>query len=261
MKRHDRDSLAFEFARICSRASVAVMDIYGTEFTASQKADRSPVTAADHAAEAIILEELAALLPGVPILAEEAFEGGNRPEIGGEFLLVDPVDGTKEFISRNGQFTINIALISGRTPMAGCVQAPALGAIFAGGKSAFSCQGAPGAARFDWSGIAARPRPTENLTAVMSRSHRDPETEALARAEGVTETISAGSSLKFCMLAEGKADIYPRFGPTMEWDTAAGHAVLAAAGGRVENPDGTPFRYGKVETGFLNGPFIARGRA
>lgn len=253
--------MAFEFARICSRAAVAVMDVYRTDFSTSQKADRSPVTAADHAAEAIILEALATLLPGVPVLAEEAFEVGKRPEIGGEFLLVDPVDGTKEFISRNGQFTINIALISGLTPMAGCVLAPALGTIFAGGQEAFSCLADPGSTGFDWSRIAARPRPARNLTAVMSRSHRDPETEALAKAEGVTETISAGSSLKFCMLAEGKADLYPRFGPTMEWDTAAGHAVLAAAGGRVENPDGTPFRYGKVETGFLNGPFIARGRA
>lgn len=261
MARHDRDALAFEFARICSRASVAVMDIYRSEFTAAEKADRSPVTAADHAAEAIILEALATLLPGVPVLAEEQFEGGHCPAIGGEFLLVDPVDGTREFISRNGQFTLNIALISAGTPMAGCVQAPALGTIFAGGVNAFASQAEPGASDFGWGAIAARPRPHAALTAVMSRSHRDAESDALAKAEGVIETISAGSSLKFCMLAEGRADLYPRFGPTMEWDIAAGHAVLAAAGGRVENPDGTPFRYGKVETGFRNGPFIARGRA
>ena len=262
MTKQARDRLAQEFASICSAASVAVMDVYRSDFSASEKADRSPVTKADHAAEMIILDALARILPGVPVVAEEAFEAGTRPEIGREFLLVDPVDGTKEFINRNGQFTINIALIEDRSPVAGCVYAPALEQIFAGGTTAFGGRVMPGMTDFlpTLSPIAARARTAGQMTAVMSRSHPDAETLAVAQAEGVTETISAGSSLKFCMLAEGKADLYPRFGPTMEWDTAAGHAVLAAAGGRVDNPDGTPFLYGKVETGFLNGSFIARGR-
>jgi len=256
----DRDALAFEFARICSAAAPVVMEVYRSDFSARSKADTSPVTEADEAAEAIILEALHRLLPGVPILAEEAFAAGDRPDIGAEFLLVDPVDGTREFINKNGQFTINIALISSLNPVAGCVYAPALETLYLGGKSAFGGTVLPGDTDINLNPISARRSASAKRTAVMSRSHADDQTVAFAKTEGVTETISAGSSLKFCMLAEGKADLYPRFGPTMEWDTAAGHAVLNAAGGRVENPDGTPFRYGKVDTGFLNGPFIARGR-
>ena len=262
MTRTDTDQLALAFARICNAASGIVMQVYNSDFETRQKSDASPVTQADEAAEAIILEALAKTLPGVPILAEESFEAGIKPSIGSEFLLVDPVDGTKEFINKNGQFTINIALISNRAPIAGAVYAPALNRIFLGGRQAFCGDLEPGSDALETCLIAANARRfgSEPRTAVMSRSHADEQTLAFAKAEGITETISAGSSLKFCMLAEGKADLYPRFGPTMEWDTAAGHAVLNAAGGRVENPDGTPFCYGKVETGFLNGPFIARGR-
>ena len=262
MKHTDMDQLAIEFARICNAASTVVMQVYNSDFETHNKADASPVTEADEAAEAIILAALSQALPGVPVLAEEAFAAGVKPKIGSEFLLVDPVDGTKEFINRNGQFTINIALVTNNKPVAGAVYAPALKRIFLGGSQAFCGDLKPGGDTLDscLARTEARLSGAEPKTAVMSRSHGDAQTRAFAQAEGINETISAGSSLKFCMLAEGKADLYPRFGPTMEWDTAAGHAVLNAAGGRVENPDGSPFLYGKVETGFLNGPFIARGR-
>ena len=169
------------------------------------------------------------------------------------FWLVDPLDGTKEFISRNGEFTVNIALVEGGQPVLGVVLAPALGKVWWGAMG-------HGARMRDEAGerpIAARPRPAEGVVAVASRSHSDAQTEAFLDAQGVAERISAGSSLKFCLVAEGRADLYPRFGRTMEWDTAAGHAVLAAAGGRVTTRDGAPFLYRKP--GFENPAFIAAG--
>ena len=255
----DADRLARVFAAICARAAIPVMEVYATDFTPDQKADRSPVTEADRRAEDVILHELAGTLPGVPVLAEESFEAGLRPDIAREFVLVDPVDGTKEFINKNDEFTINIALIRDRVPVAGCVYAPALSRIWLGGNTAASATLAPGAA-FDPGAaqtIRTRPAPAGGLTAVMSRSHADEETRAFAEQLGVTDTVSAGSSLKFCRVAEGAADVYPRFGPTREWDTGAGHAVLIAAGGAVTRPDGGPFLYGKTETEYLNGPFVA----
>lgn len=255
----DTDRLARAFAAMCARAAIPVMEVYATDFTADQKADRSPVTEADRRAEDVILHELAGVLPGVPVLAEESFEAGLRPDIAGEFVLVDPVDGTKEFINKNDEFTINIALIRDRVPVAGCVYAPALSRIWLGGAAASAAALAPGGA-FDPAAaqtIRTRPAPAGGLTAVMSRSHADEETRRFAEKLGVTDTISAGSSLKFCRVAEGQADVYPRFGPTKEWDTGAGHAVLIAAGGAVTRPDGGPFLYGKTETEYLNGPFVA----
>jgi 3'(2'), 5'-bisphosphate nucleotidase len=256
-----RDALARAFAEICLQAALPVMEVYATEFTAEQKADRSPVTEADKRAEAIILEALADLLPGVPVLAEESFEAGVRPQVGAKFCLVDPVDGTKEFIAKNGEFTLNIAVVENRVPVAGCVYAPALERIYLGGEAAFAGAAAPGEHMDDVTleSIAVRSAPADGKTAVMSRSHADAQTRAFADAHGVTETISAGSSLKFCRVAEGAADLYPRFGPTMEWDTGAGHAVLVAAGGAVTRPDGARFDYAKVEQGYKNGPFIAWG--
>lgn len=261
MKR-ENDRLAQAFADICLKAAIEVMDVYDSGFCVQSKDDRSPVTEADTRAETVILEALQHTLPGVPVLAEESFAAGVRPDINGDFLLVDPVDGTKEFIKRNGEFTINIALISGRVPVAGCVYAPALNRIFIGGRSGLTGTAAPGS-RLDKSALSpmmARAMPQSGRVAVMSRSHADDKTRAFAAAEGVSETVSAGSSLKFCLVAEGSADLYPRFGPTMEWDTAAGHAVVLAAGGDVTCPDGSPFLYGKTETGYLNGAFVVRGR-
>jgi 3'(2'), 5'-bisphosphate nucleotidase len=254
------DWIANEFARLCVRAAVDVMEVYSSEFTAEQKADKSPVTKADTRAEAVILKGLETLLPGIPVLAEESFSRGVRPNVDRMFVLVDPVDGTKEFISKNGEFTVNIALIDGRRPVAGCVYAPALERLYSGASSALAGYVPPGDtnALSSLTPIRVRQWPAAGPTAVMSRSHADETTKTWAEQAGVIDTIPAGSSLKFCLLAEGRADLYPRFGPTMEWDTAAGHAVLAAAGGHVTDPEGADFLYGKSDAGYRNGPFIAK---
>jgi 3'(2'), 5'-bisphosphate nucleotidase len=258
----DKNAIAFEFARICSLAGVKIMEIYESDFEARGKDDRSPVTDADELAEEIILAELKTAFPDVPVLAEESFAAGFRPDTNGAFILVDPVDGTKEFINKNGEFTVNIALIEDRAPTAGCVFAPARERIFVGGTQAWAGPlKAGGAVSADaLAPITTRARPAGGMTAVMSRSHADEKTQAFADAQGVTEKVSAGSSLKFCLVAEGSADVYPRFGPTKEWDTGAGHAVLNAAGGCVLTPDGAPFLYAKEDTEYLNGAFVAWGK-
>jgi len=239
---------------LAERAGALILEHYREGVAVRAKADASPVTVADEAAEALILEGLAELTPEIPVVAEETVAAGHVPELGdGRFWLVDPLDGTKEFLSRNGEFTVNIALIEGQEPVLGVVFAPALGKVWWGARGA-------GAVLRDAAGerpIAARPRPQSGIVAIASRSHSDPQTEAFLDEMGVAERISAGSSLKFCLVAEGRADVYPRFGPTMEWDTAAGHAVLAVAGGQVTTRDGAPFTYRKP--GFRNPEFIARG--
>ncbi|WP_323761775.1 3'(2'),5'-bisphosphate nucleotidase CysQ [Maricaulis sp.] len=258
----DKNAIALSFAELCSEAGVEIMRIYNTDFENRSKDDNSPVTDADEAAEAIILQGLQARFPGVPVLAEESFAAGFRPEIGTAFILVDPVDGTKEFINKNGEFTVNIALIEDRRPTAGCVFAPARERIYVGGTEAWAgAHRAGDPVRLDGlAKIRTRSRPESGMTAVMSRSHADADTLAFAESCGVSDRISAGSSLKFCLVAEGRADVYPRFGPTKEWDTGAGHAVLNAAGGAVTTPEGTPFLYAKEATEYLNGAFVAWGR-
>ncbi|MBW4050167.1 MAG: 3'(2'),5'-bisphosphate nucleotidase CysQ [Proteobacteria bacterium] len=242
-------------------AGRATLEIYRAGFTVTQKADQSPVTAADHASEKIILEHLAQLAPKVPVVAEEAAAAGSMPQVGEEFFLVDPLDGTKEFIHRRGEFTVNIALVRHRMPALGVVYAPTSGALYAGdvaAKRAFRCSHpADAATPGPREPLRVRAAPTAGITAVVSRSHSTPETESYLRHYAVSERISVGSSLKFCLVAAGEADLYPRLGPTMEWDTAAGHAVLAAAGGTVLAPDGAPLAYGKP--GFRNSFFIASG--
>lgn len=259
---HDKNALAFEFGRLCSEAGAAIMAIYNSDFTARSKDDASPVTDADELAEKIILSGLEQLLPGMPVLAEESFSAGFRPDVGLTFILVDPVDGTKEFINKNGEFTVNIALIEDRVPTAGCVYAPARKRIYIGGTQAWAGALEAGEAvkPDQLASIRTRAQPAGGLTGVMSRSHADATTLAFADAAGVTERVSAGSSLKFCLIAEGLADVYPRFGPTREWDTAAGHAVLNAAGGAVLTPDGEAFLYAKTEVEHLNGAFVAWGK-
>ena len=259
------------------RAGEVVMAVYATDFEVQGKADASPVTLADQQAEAVILSGLRALTPHLPIVAEEAMAAGDAPALtaGGRFWLVDPLDGTREFVARNGQFTVNIALIDNGRPVLGVVLAPAvvvanpgpggapggasLGCLYAGmvGQGAWAVDAAGRRA------IRCRTAPPEGLTVLASRSHGD---EAALQAflsrhlagRRVAQLATAGSSLKLCLLAAGQADLYPRLGRTMEWDIAAGHAVLAAAGGsicRVDN--GAPLVYGKP--GFENPHFFACG--
>jgi 3'(2'),5'-bisphosphate nucleotidase len=258
----DLDVVADIFAEIALEAAVAVMAIYGAESHARSKADTSPVCDADEYAEQIILDRLSVDLPAFPVLAEEAAAHGKKTICGSTFILVDPVDGTREFLSRNGEFTINIALIVNGRPQAGVVYAPALGKLWIGATAASCCIVAPGAPlppREARRPISVRAAPVTGLTALVSRSHADPETEAFLARLPVKERKEAGSSLKFCAVAEGAADVYPRFGQTMEWDTAAGDAVLRAAGGIVLNSDRHPLDYGKAGSQFRNGPFVAWG--
>jgi 3'(2'), 5'-bisphosphate nucleotidase len=247
-------------------AGARVMAVYAGPIEARRKADQSPVTEADHAAEAVILAGLEAAEKDTPVISEEAFAAGHAPQVGRRFFLVDPLDGTKEFLSGNGEFTVNIALIVDGAPILGVVYAPAKNLLFSaeGAGRAFErrIEGAPGAAALE----SAPPRPIHvrradktRLVAVASRSHRNPETEQFLKRYAVETFIEAGSSLKFCLIASGKADLYPRLGQTMEWDTAAGHAVLKAAGGQVRRLDGTPLTYGKVREGFRNPHFVAEG--
>ena len=253
-----------DLARLAIDAGRAIMRIYDGAPEVRHKADASPVTDADVAAERIILSGLAAIDAGTPVIAEEAAAAGRIPETANRFYLVDPLDGTREFISRNGEFTVNIALIEDGAPVAGVVYAPARARLFAGqaGHGSAEAKVAAGADpdHLAWRPIASRPQPAAGLTAVASRSHRDEATNTWLAAHGITDLVSAGSSLKFCLLAAGEADVYPRFGRTMEWDTAAGHAILIAAGGRVTGVDGAPFTYGKKQHGYANPGFIAWAR-
>ncbi|MEO1016255.1 MAG: 3'(2'),5'-bisphosphate nucleotidase CysQ [Pseudomonadota bacterium] len=239
---------------ISELAGAAIMKIYASGTTVETKADNSPVTEADRVGEEIILAALRELTPEIPIVAEESAAAGDVPDVGDKpFWLVDPLDGTKEFISRNGEFTVNIALIENRQPLLGVVFAPAIETMWWGAQG----HGASRRVGDKVEAIQTRPAPAAGGVAVASRSHRDDKTNAWLQEKGIEETIAAGSSLKFCVVAEGRADYYPRFGPTMEWDVAAGHAVLRAAGGRVTTLEDDPFIYTKPE--FRNAGFIAYG--
>ncbi len=259
--RESRDSIARFFAETALAAGPAVMDEYRRCADARAKSDGSPVTAADERAEAIIRERLQRLATPIPVVAEEATAAGQAIEVAERFVLVDPLDGTREFVARNGEFTINIALVDGGIPVAGAVYAPAIERLWFGGESAFACAAPPGAGlpnAASWRTLRARTAP-EGLVALASRSHGDPATEAFLQRLPVGERRSAGSSLKFCVIAEGEGDVYPRFAPTMEWDTAAGDAVLRAAGGVVLAVEGGPLAYGKFSAGLRNGGFVAWG--
>lgn len=235
---------------------------YRGRVAAMNKDDGSPVTIADQEAEELILERLHRLLPGVPIVSEEAACAGRADVPGDDFILVDALDGTKEFLAGSDEFTVNIGLIHKGTPVGAALYAPALSRLWLAGNKAEVCDIAPDqpitAARNRHT-IHTRPKPEAGLIAVASLRHNSPGTEACLAKFRVAEKRVAGSSLKFCLLAEGKADLYPRFAPTMEWDTAAGHAVLLAAGGFVEAEDGQPLEYNKLDRGFLNPGFIAAG--
>ena len=239
------------------QAGEVVMRVYASDFAVARKDDASPVTQADQQAEALILAGLREMAPDVPVVAEEAVAAGDIPNVSDRFFLVDPLDGTKEFISRNGEFTVNIALIEGGVPVLGLVYAPAVGRLFTGALGL-------GAWLEDADGqraIRCRAVPPEGLTVVASRSHGDESAlDAFLAGRRVAARTNAGSSLKLCLLAAGEADLYPRFGRTMEWDIAAGDAVLRAAGGMVSRlDDGRPLGYGKP--GFENPHFVAEGAA
>lgn len=256
----DREILEIMIAAALEAGSAA-HKIFRGDLKLAQKKDNSPVTAADHAAEAIILRRLGALLAPIPIIAEEEVAAGRVPVIGQTFFLVDPLDGTREFVAGRPEFTVNIALVRDGAPMLGVVYAPATGGLFGGdvaGAHAFrataSRDGADGGARAP---IHVRRAPPAGLTVVASRSHPSPKMRAYLTGYEVEKIVSIGSSLKFCLLASGDADLYPRLGTTMEWDTAAGHAVLLAAGGAVVTAEGRPLLYGKP--GFSNPWFIATG--
>jgi 3'(2'), 5'-bisphosphate nucleotidase len=251
----DRRRFLEHLVPIARDAGDAIMDVYGKTTTVSLKSDASPVTNADQAAEQVILRALAELAPEIPVVSEEAYADGHRCEIQNCFLLVDPLDGTREFISRNGEFTVNIALIEGGKPVLGVIFAPAVGELYAGAVGAGSFVEQDGSRR----AIACRKPPAEGLTVVSSRSHGDEQAlERFLSGRKVARSTSAGSSLKLCTVAAGEADCYPRLGRTMEWDIAAGHAILAAAGGSLTDLQGRELAYGKP--GFENPHFVAWGR-
>lgn len=250
----ERAELLERVLPIARAAGEVILGVYATEFGVRGKDDASPVTEADERAEALILPELAALTPELPVVSEEAASTGVVPEAGARFWLVDPLDGTKEFIGRNGEFTVNIALVEDGRPVLGVVLVPALGRLYAGavGEGAF-VEDEDGRRE-----IACRRPPEEGLTIVSSRSHGDAGALAgFLEGRPVSSSVAAGSSLKFCLVAAGDADLYPRLGRTMEWDTAAGHAVVSAAGGRVSAVGGGELGYGKP--GFENPHFVAAG--
>jgi 3'(2'), 5'-bisphosphate nucleotidase len=250
------DTLLAALTPLIREAGALVMRVYATDFQVEIKGDESPVTVADQCAEKVIFEGLKRIAPNILVVGEEAASDGDIPDVSNRFWLVDPIDGTKEFISRNGEFTVNIALVDHGVPVLGLVLAPALGRLYSGAAGL-------GAWVEDSQGrraIAVRRVPVEGLTVVGSRHHGDEAAvKALLAGRRIAAHRTVGSSLKLCLVAEGEADVYPRFGRTMEWDTAAGDAVLRAAGGAVRTIAGDLLTYAKP--GFENPDFAAWGAA
>lgn len=242
---------------IARAAATAILAVYDSEFAIAHKDDRSPLTAADLAAHHAIVDGLARLTPDVPVLSEESAHEVAVDERRGwpRLWVVDPLDGTREFIKRNGEFTVNIALVEHGVATFGVVLAPVTGVCWHGGPGMGACRRAADGEERE---LRVRRPATPPLRVAASRSHRDARTEAFLAAMGDVQPIGLGSSLKFCLIAEGGLDVYPRFGPTSEWDTAAAQAVLEGAGGQVIDPAGRPYRYNQRDT-ILNGDFIALG--
>jgi 3'(2'), 5'-bisphosphate nucleotidase len=245
--------LAEALLPIAARAGAAIMRIYEGDFAVQHKSDDSPLTLADLESQRIIVEGLAALTPELPVLSEESAQAPWAVRRAWrELWVVDPLDGTREFVKRNGEFAINIALVSEHQPVLGLIAAPAQGVVYWGARGLGAHRLRPGEPA---TSIRVSPCQTP-LRVVGSRSHATPETEAYVQRLGAHVTTGIGSSLKFCLIAEGTADVYPRFGPTSEWDTAAGQALLESAGGQVTRLDGQRLRYNCRET-LLNGDFLA----
>ena len=243
---------ACEIARAAGRR---ILDVYERGFSVEQKEDRSPLTEADRAAHEIICEKLGLLTPGIPVLSEESAKVDYEKRAGWKrFWLVDPLDGTKDFINRNGEFTVNIALIEGHRPVLGVVYVPVAGLTYfaAAGAEAFKQKG-----ECEMQAIRVRRFEGGKPMVVASRSHAGPETEAFLKNLGEHDVVSMGSAIKLCLVAQGTADVYPRLGPTMEWDTAAAQCVVEAAGGRVTDLDRQPLAYNK--SSLLNPSFMVIG--
>jgi 3'(2'), 5'-bisphosphate nucleotidase len=244
-------------AKMVEAASAVILPLWRTEVTVETKTDDSPVTEADRRGEALIVEALTRAFPGVPILAEETVSVSGVPTaMGRRFFLVDPLDGTKAFVRGDAHFTVNIGLVEDGVPVAGAVAAPATGEVWftAPGGTLKRQLGETGGAP-----VHVRQPDPQHLLALTSHTLKPEQEENLRKRYGFTERQAMDSSIKLCLIAEGKADLYPRHGPTMEWDVAAAHAVLVGAGGRVTTPEGEPFLYGKVSEGFRNGWFVAYG--
>lgn len=251
-------------AAMSIRAGAAILAVRRSGVAVEKKADASPVTEADRAAERVIAEGLAKAAPGIAMIGEEATYEGRIPEIGSAFFLVDPLDGTREFVKGGDDFTVNIGLVRDGVPALGVIFVPVTGALYVGavGQGAWRAEvkgGSIGPRR----PMQVRKPPEGPIDVVASRSHRNRETDAFIARFDVGRLVSAGSSLKFCVVAAGEADLYPRMGPTMQWDTAAGEAILRAAGGSVVTVDGQPLFYGRGPApgpdAFRNPSFIATG--
>jgi len=253
MTRAELQRLLPDLLGIARRAGEAILEVYGRDFSVTRKEDNSPLTQADLASHVIIRDALAKLTPAIPLLSEESasidFETRSSWR---QYWLIDPLDGTKEFVNRNGEFTVNIALIDDHLPVCGVVHVPVSGVSYSG-ISGF------GAQRRDREGepqtITVRRPCADPLIVVGSRSHANPKLKHFLATVGNYELVSMGSSLKFCLLAEGRADFYPRLGPTSEWDTAAAHAVVTAAGGQIVTLDGEPLEYNRKDS-LLNPEFL-----
>jgi 3'(2'), 5'-bisphosphate nucleotidase len=249
------DDLLNAVAGIAEKAGEAILEVYETEFAVDAKADDTPITEADRRANTVIRDGLSALPQGWPILSEEARAAPWETRRGWrDYWLVDPLDGTREFVQRNGQFTVNIALVRAGRPLLGVVHVPVSGVTYGGIVGARAWRRERGG---EARPIRVRPLAEEPVRVVGSRSHRGPDLDGYLERLGPHEMVPMGSSLKFCIVAEGNADVYPRLGPTSEWDTAAAEAVLVAAGGRVVASDGEPLAYNKPN--LLNPWFIASG--
>ncbi len=253
----NREEMLAAIVRLAEEAGALILDIYNAGFDVEEKGDGSPVTVADERAEAHIMAGLRAMTPDIPAIGEEESSQGITAEVGsGPFWLVDPLDGTREFIARRDEFTVNIGLIEDGRPTMGVVHVPAQGITYAGDISGIATkkEGNSGT-----QALSARAMPAAGAVVTASRSHGDQKRiQELMSSLAIDRMLITGSSIKFCLIAEGKADVYPRYGHTREWDTAAAHAVLSAAGGSVRTLSGEELSYGKDH--LLNPEFIARGR-
>ncbi|MEE8339807.1 MAG: 3'(2'),5'-bisphosphate nucleotidase CysQ [Xanthomonadales bacterium] len=247
------EAIATDIREISHRAGKAILDVYQQDFSVSHKKDDSPLTQADLASHTIICDALAALTPDIPLLSEESTEIDFSTRSGWtQYWLIDPLDGTREFVNRNDEFTVNIALISNHAPVFGVVYVPVTGVTYTGIENQGASRQEPGQAPMR---IHVRQPCADPIIVIGSRSHANPKLLHHLAAIGDYEMVSMGSSLKFCLLAEGKADFYPRLGPTSEWDTAAAHAVVNAAGGKIITLDGEPLQYNRKES-LLNPEFL-----